>query len=180
MTHLRLAVVLATTLGVTACASSSTPEPVFKTVLVDDGGTVRTTTTPASDRAFDAPLSKVWEAMAAAYADIGIPVDLSDPAGHRIGASSFYRSRQMNGQPVSYFANCGSGMTGLLANTRRVYFSAIATLTGVDATHTRVVIEVKPSAVDVSGNSTDRVTCGSTGALESLLLDAATKRLAAN
>ncbi|HUX34976.1 MAG TPA: hypothetical protein VMV51_13975 [Gemmatimonadaceae bacterium] len=179
MTHRRLAMVLATALCVTACASSSTPEPVFKTVLVDDGGTVRTTTTPASNHVFDAPLARVWDAVAAAYADVGIPVDLSDPAGHRVGASSFYRSRHMNGQPVSHFANCGSGMTGLLADTRRVYFSAIATLTAIDATHTRVAIDVKPSAVDVSGNSTDRVTCGSTGALESLVFDAAMQRLAA-
>ena len=161
------------------CASGSNSEPAFKTVAIDDAGAVRTTTTPGAPEAFAAPEAKVWDALAAAYWSIGRTVNLSEPAGHRMGSSNFYRSGRMYGQPVSHFANCGDGMTGPLADTRRVYFSVVTTATAVDATHTALVTGVSPTAVDISGGSSDRISCGSTGALEAMLYDAVARQLRA-
>ncbi|MDE3128653.1 MAG: hypothetical protein KGL38_11645, partial [Gemmatimonadota bacterium] len=123
------------------------------------------------------PLATVWNALGLAYDAIGVELTLVDPPAHRAGSVSFIRRGTMNGEPVSHFANCGSGMTGPIADARRVYFSAITTATAVDATHTQLMTDVHAFAVDVSGSSNDRVECGSTGALEQLLYKALEQRL---
>jgi hypothetical protein len=168
---------VAAALCVAGCASGSASQPTFKTVAVEDAGAIRTTTTPASQRAVDAPIARVFAALGSAYTAIGVDVDLLDPAAHRIGSASFARRGHMNGEPVSRFANCGTGMTGQLADTRRVVFSVVTTATAVDATHTALVTVVDAYAVDVSGSGTDRVSCGSTGALEQLLYRALQQQL---
>ncbi len=173
----RSLLVLAAALAAAGCASSIPPAPTFRTLVIDDQGAVKTTTLPAAKHRFAAPLNTVWNALGLAYDAIGVELTLVDPPNHRAGSVSFIRNGHMNGQPVSHFANCGNGMTGPIADTRRVYFSAITTATAVDATHTQLVTDVHAFAVDVSGSSTDRVECGSTGALEQLLYRALEQRL---
>ncbi len=167
-------------LSLAGCASGSNPEPSQKTLVVDEGA-VRTTVTPGAQRAFSAPETKMWTALGAAYAALGFTVDVNDRPNHRMGVSTFYISGgRLNGQPVSYFANCGNGMTGPIADSRRVYFSLVTTVTAVDATHTTLLTDVSPTAVDVAGGSNDRISCGSTGALEAMLYDAVTHQLGLN
>lgn len=167
---------VAALLVLNACASGGSPEPSSKAVVVDEGS-VRSSVTPGSRQSFAAPAAKMWNALGAAYAGLGLTVDINDASGGRIGVSNFYFTGQVNGHSMSYYASCGSGMTGPIADTRRVYFSMATTMTPVDAAHTALVTEVDPTAVDVAGGASDRISCGSTGALEALLYAGVARQL---
>lgn len=168
---------LATAIAVAGCASGTPPAPVFKTVAIDDAGAVKTTTLPAARHTIGAPLSTVWNTLGAAYQAVGIDLTLADAPNHRVGNMRFNRFGHMNGEPVSRFVSCGNGMTGPIADRRRVVFSVVTTVTAVDATHTELVTDVEAYASDVSGESNDRVSCASTGALEQRLYRALEQRL---
>ena len=168
-------------LALAGCASSGTTlesqPPVDRPVLIQDGQMLKTNDAPASAASFDAAPAKVWTALAAAYASLGIDVTVNDPRSHTMGNTQFFKSRTFNGQPLSRLADCGNGPDGPRANTSRVYFSVVTTLVTVDASHTKLMTDVSPVAVDQSGTTGYRATCGSSGVLETMLYDAVKKNL---
>lgn len=154
------------------CASSGTQDPVTdRTVAVAEGHLIRTTAQASSEREFDAAATAVWPALQSAYKALGIEVVLNDPSTHRMGNPNFHVSGRLNGEALSTYADCGTGPTGPRANNSRVYFAVVTTVTAVDAAHTKLMTDVKPVAVDMSGTTNDRTTCGSTGQLEAELYD---------
>jgi hypothetical protein len=176
----RLVVPLAL-LSAVGCATggtaANTQAPADRPLVIEDGNMVKTNEAPASATSFDAPATKVWPALNAAYASLGIDVKVNDASTHRMGNTQFYKSRNLNGTPLSRIADCGNGPNGPRANSGRVYFSVVTTLVAVDAGHTRLTTEVSPVAVDESGTTGYRATCGSTGVLETMLYDAVRKQL---
>ncbi|MGH7669880.1 MAG: hypothetical protein ACRENQ_10350 [Gemmatimonadaceae bacterium] len=158
--------------AVAGCASSGSQSPVTqRTVAVADGQVLQANEVRGSDRQFDAPATQVWTALQSAYKALGIETSVNDPRLHRMGNTNFHASGQFNGQPLSAYADCGSGPTGPRANNSRVYFSAITTITSLDATHTKLSTDVQPVAVDLSGTTNARMDCGTTGELETELYD---------
>ena len=167
--------------ALSACASANTSQqdPVNQRVAaVADGAMIQTENTPAASHEIDAPATAVWPALEKAYAQLGIPVAVNDPRLHRIGNTNFFKYGRMNGSPISEYANCGIGPTGARADNSRVYFSVITTVSAVDATHTRLSTDVRPVAVDMTGTTNARITCGSTGHLEDQLNEAVKAALA--
>ncbi|HVB32290.1 MAG TPA: hypothetical protein VNE60_12240 [Gemmatimonadaceae bacterium] len=181
-TPLRWTLAAAAVIGALAaagCGSGSAPAPMQRPVLVDDQ-VYTTSTMPASESDFDAPPAKVWAALHKAYPAVGIEITVDDPTGHRVGNTNFWKSGYLNGQPIAHFADCGFNMQGPRANNTRVYFSVLTTLTTLtarDAGHTRLATSVHPVSLDVAGGATDRLACGSTGALEQLLYAAVRREL---
>jgi hypothetical protein len=176
----RLAVPLALLCSVgcaTGGTAANTQAPADRAVLIQDGAMLKTNEAPASATSFDAPATRVWTALNAAYTSLGIEVKVNDPGAHRMGNTQFYKVRNLNGTPLSRIADCGNGPNGPRANTSRVYFSVVSTVVAVDAGHTRLTTEVSPVAVDESGTTGYRATCGSTGVLETMLADAVRKQL---
>jgi hypothetical protein len=168
---------LAATASCIAPVPGAAPSGGQRTVLVDNGRAYQTTTMPASEAEFAAPATRVWTALEGAYRALGIPVVLNDPRNHHIGNTNFFRSRRMDGQPLSRYADCGNSPEGPRADNSRVYFSMVTSLTIVDSTHTRLNTSVSPVAVDLSGEDNDRVTCGTTGELEKLLYSTVNREL---
>jgi len=164
--------------AVAACASGNSQDPVDQRVAaVADGHMIQTDNAPSAEHAFDAPATTVWTALQHAYASLEIATPVHDPALHRMGNTNFYKYGRLNGEPISRFADCGMGPTGARANSSRVYFSMITIVTAVDATHTKLATDVTAVAVDMSGTTNARITCGSTGQLETTLYDLVASQL---
>jgi len=161
------------------CASSGAQPPVTqRTVAVADGRVLQANEVRGSEQQFDAPATTVWPALQAAYKAMGIEVVVNDPSTHRMGNTNFHTSGQWNGKSLSAYADCGSGPTGPRANTSRVYFSVITTVTALDAAHTKLSTDVNPVAVDMSGTTNARLDCGTTGEIETELYEHVKQALA--
>lgn len=163
-------------LGFTACASAGQPgnDTTPKQAVVF---TSRETGVMMSDRphatiaTIAAPPATVWLAVKKAYMDWDIPVSVENPPGHQIGNDNFWKMRQMAGHPLTSFVDCGSGPTGPKALTYRVYMSLLTNVATDGQGGTTIQTTFVPMAQDVSGTSSDRIPCGTTGRLEEMLID---------
>jgi hypothetical protein len=121
---------------------------------------------PPTVTVYEAPPSRVWLALESAYKGVGIDVTTQDIAAHTIGNRDFWKMRMLGSTRLSKFVDCGSGQSGSKADQYRVSFSVLSVVTSETGGKTKVETQVVPSAVDVSGGSSDRIPCGSTGELE--------------
>ena len=112
----------------------------------------------------------VWLAVKKVYGDLEIPVTVENPAARQIGNASFYKSRQLGGESMVQFVDCGSGMTGPKAASYRIYMSLLTDVIPDGKGGTDVHTTFVPMGQDLSGNSSDRIPCGSTGRFEALVL----------
>src|SRR5205085_11598541 len=92
-----------------------------------------------------------------------------DPASHRIGNIKFVFPRRVMNNNVSTYLNCGSTMTGLLADQGRVTASLLTEIAPDSKGGTSVTTTLQATAKRVDGTNTDAVDCGSTGELEERL-----------
>ena len=125
----------------------------------------------ASSSTLAAAPAAVWAAAKQVYTGLEIPIGIDNPAAHMLGNQNFYKSRQMAGEPMTNFVDCGSGMTGAKAASYRIYMSLVTSISSDDKGGTVVQTTFTALGQDVTEGSTDRIPCGSTGRLEQLLLD---------
>ncbi len=150
--------------------SDSTPKQaaIFTSA---ETGTLLSERPRASAAMIAAPPAAVWLAVKKVYADWEIPLTVENPSTRQIGNQNFYKVRQIAGQAMTQFVDCGSGMTGPKASTYRIYISLLTDVIPDGHGGTKLQTTFVPMGQDVGGGSTDRIPCGSTGRLEQLLLD---------
>lgn len=168
---MRLAFLL---MAVCGCASASTPEEGVggpPAIFHGDEGTVFGERPSASATTIAASVPTVWRAAQTVLADFEIPVTLANPATHQIGNPSFYKTRRLAGQPMETLVNCGTSMAGPKAASYRIYISFLVDVRIDSAGGTRVQATFIPVGQDLSGDSSDRISCGTTGKFEALFLD---------
>lgn len=168
---MRLALLL---MAVCSCASAGTPEESVggpPAIFHGDGGTVFGERPSASAVTISASVPTVWRAAQTVLADFEIPVTLANPATYQIGNPSFYKTRRLAGQPMETLVNCGTGMAGPKAASYRIYISFLVDVRPDTVAGTRVQATFIPVGQDLSGDSSDRITCGTTGKFETLFLD---------
>ena len=158
------------------CASAGTPsgETIAKrpTILVDPQAGMIMGEQPRGESAtIAAPPMAVWAAAKKVYANLGVRLTIENPATHQLGNPNFYAIRQFAGQPMTKLVDCGNGMTGAKAASYRIYMSLVTTIETDGGSGSRVNTIFVPMGQDVSEGSTDRITCGSKGALEQIVLD---------
>ena len=124
-----------------------------------------------------APTGKVFTAATMVLQNYKIPTDISDSASGLLGAVKLMRSRNVAGSALSRYLECGSGMTGLRADTHRIQMPLLLMLDPDATGGTRLRIALIASAQDNSGTSNQPVPCGSTGALENQLRKAISEQL---
>jgi hypothetical protein len=118
-----------------------------------------------------APADAVWQAVALVYEELGIPLETIDPATRRIGNTSFVRSRQLGGRPLSAYLACGYDAVGSpVADSHRLQLEVMSQVVG-RGEETDLTILVRGVALPGAA-STNRVPCRTTGALEQRIANA--------
>jgi hypothetical protein len=160
----------------TACASAgnSSEEPAGHQAAIFSSpqtATILADAPRAASISIARPPAAVWLAAKKTYADLDIPLAVENPATHQMGNADFYKSRQFGGQPMAQFVDCGSGMTGPKASTYRIYMSLLTMIMTDGSGGTTVRTTFVPMGQDMTGGSSDRIVCGTTGRLELMVLD---------
>ena len=164
-------------LALTACASAGPSleetTPRQATILSGDKSspTIFAERPVAVGTTIAAAPAGVWLAAKKTYADFEIPLVVENPSTHQMGNANFYKSRQLAGHPMVEFLDCGSGMTGPKAASYRIYISLLTEMMTDGKGGTQIQTTFVAMGQDMSGNSTDRIPCGSTGRFEQLFLD---------
>ena len=177
--HLRLlaAAALAATVGSSGCASGSSgsanaedDRPAIpnerRTVLrVGNYERLEIFNEPGVGvRTINVAADVAWRALGGVYVELGIPVTSSNPNSMELGNPG-YPARRVGGDRMNSFVDCGSDLSGPLANLYEVTLTVSTRLTakGPESTEVLTVVDAwgKPRAV--SGNT---VHCQSRGVLE--------------
>ncbi|HVX39187.1 MAG TPA: hypothetical protein VHB25_06405 [Gemmatimonadaceae bacterium] len=158
-----------------ACASSGSSsevaeraQPIFTS---SETGTLMGSTPQAASVTVQAAEPAVWAAVKKVYADWNVPLNVENPATHEIGNNQFVRTRQFAGHSMIELADCGSGPEGQKAGSYRMYLSLL-TVVSTNSAGTKVETAFVPVGQDVTGTSSTRIPCGSTGRLEQYFLAA--------
>ena len=157
--------------GAAACASSGSSRPpgldtpAERVIAADNQGAYRTTVAPNAKVPVPASPSRVFEALAAVYRELDIPVATNDPATGRVGNVDFWKARKLGGQPISSYLNCGDSITGAAADNYRVYLSLLSAVAR-DGAGSVLETAFTATARNMEGTTADRVACGTTGRLE--------------
>ena len=126
----------------------------------------------------DAPAGETFAAVRAVYTDLKIPRDVADSTNRQMGAFRFTRSYTLGNERLSVYFNCGSGLTGANADSWRVTIAIASYVQRSAEGKTTLGTGVVAQAQDMGGVSKEPVTCGSTGLLESRIVDLVKRRLA--
>ena len=114
-----------------------------------------------------APPAQAWQALVNVYGDLGIPVTSVDQATRQIGNAGFDVKRQMAGQPVSRWLDCGRGAGGVIrADRDRIHALIISTIIANPDGSSTVRTGIQARAHDESANANNAVPCTSNGMLE--------------
>lgn len=130
---------------------------------------------PAID-SLPAPLQSAHRALVAAYAELGIPATIVDPAGTLVAVTEFRVRGEIARTRASRFLSCGATLTGARADEDRVLLSVVSRLTPSGSSSTRIETRVVATATDTRGTGS-RQACTTTGELEARLLRGARKAL---
>ncbi len=119
---------------------------------------------------FAAPVDKVWPLAVDAYGRVGLKIDASDPVGHKLQTRGQVVRRHLNGRALSTYFDCGSDITGTLADVWRLKIDAqMAVAPGMTADSARVATLLTVTATPVEGTSTTVTPCQSKGQLEGMI-----------
>lgn len=128
-------------------------------VRISDDGRSASVTLKATPEA-------AWTGLLAAYQKLGIPVTSTNSASRTLGNPSFDVRRRLGDQPLSRYLDCGTNLSGVIANSYRVELSVSSSLTPAAGGETVLETRVAASAVSPQGASSGPVRCASTGRLE--------------
>jgi len=116
----------------------------------------------------DARLQPAWTALQAAYEDLGIKVTVRDPMARQLGSEGL-RLVRLAGRRASYYVDCGSDLSGPIADNARVLVTVLTALQtrsgGTTDVGTRVTAEAR-----YRGSLEGVRDCTSTGKLEALIV----------
>jgi hypothetical protein len=175
----RIALIAPLTLvaALAGCASGGTPES-SATLMAQpaiyqssETGTIRGERPVATSLTIAASPQIVWLAAKSVYGDLQIPITLESPPSGQLGNTNFWKTRQIAGESMVSLVNCGSDMTGPKAATYRIYMSLITDVRPDGKGGTTAHTTLSASGQDMSGTSSDRIPCGSTGKFEQMVLD---------
>jgi hypothetical protein len=134
--------------------------------ISDDGRSASVTLRAAPEAA--------WTGLLAAYKKLGIPLTSTDAASRTVSNTSFNVRRRLADQPLSRYLDCGTNLSGVIANSYRVELSVSSSLTPATGGETMLETRVSASAVSPQGASSAPVRCVSTGRLETDIANLAT------
>lgn len=118
-------------------------------------------------------------AVKAVLEELSVPVTTEDAATGLVGNTGFTLLRRLGNERLSKYLSCGVGLSGQQADTWRVTIALMVWIDGGSGSTSRVKIGLLAGTRDVDTGSRRSAGCGSTGALEVLIVDRIRKRVAA-
>jgi hypothetical protein len=167
----------------TSSSNGTTPVENQRVLVADEsheGGRIITTSADLTgvEAVVAAPMDKVWDALLAAYKDLGIEVlSMNRPIGE-LGNRNFRMPSNISRQPRSRYFNCGiDPLSGPQANVYPIDASMLTVMKADTSGTTRLETRLTGSARKTGVNA-DPLYCATTGNLELVLADAVRKHLA--
>lgn len=118
-----------------------------------------------------APVDSAWQALVAAYRELGVATPALDAAHHLLGNEALSVQGRLGSQRLPVYFNCGTGLTGEVAATARLRVNIFSELVAhPDGALLRTLVQA--TASNPQGASADPVLCSSTGRLENALATA--------
>ena len=155
------------------CAGGAGPEggPGARRPVIAQGESGQYLEFPTDTRAIgaDVPLSpeEAWPRLIEAYRALELPVATVENDGMRLGNPNFTVRNRIGGLRAARAFDCGRGRGGaMVAELYPVHVSLHTRLAPAGAGGTRVETVLIGVAQDAGGNSTNAISCSSTGALE--------------
>ncbi|MBX6364441.1 MAG: hypothetical protein IRZ00_11285 [Gemmatimonadetes bacterium] len=119
----------------------------------------------------DAPLDETWRAALSTFAAFGFKPDQLDPSQHQVATQGHRARRTLNGVRLSELFDCGSTITGNVADSHMLRMSVELGVAAAGARSSSVATRVNAVAYPVEGTSTEPMRCGSKGTLEKRILE---------
>jgi len=124
-----------------------------------------------------ATVDQAWPALMQAYQDLELGPGRIDPASHTLGHSGLVAARRLVGERLSRLFNCGSNMTGPVANQSRITLVLDTRLEALEDSAVLVTL-VEGTAVPFEATEATGRRCASTGLLEQRIHERLLERLA--
>ena len=122
--------------------------------------------TTALEHTVPAKPELAWPALLEAYQEVGLTVNAIDERNRVVGVRGQRATRRLAGERLSSFFDCGSNMTGVIADSYHIDMDVISVLTPSADGGTRIRTSTTASAMNPQGSSANAVPCGSNGTLE--------------
>jgi hypothetical protein len=126
---------------------------------------------------FSAAPGAVHSALVVAVTEMGLEPTVRDSLRGIVSNPELVTFRRLAGKAMSFWLDCGIGMTGRYADTHRVTLAWAALLDPLPDGRTRVGIGVSGSAIERGGTTNTAVQCNTTGALEAAITERVRKTL---
>ena len=123
----------------------------------------------------DAPVDQVWSALTQVYRDLELPVSMQSFPDGSIVAEAF-RLTRIDGRRASRWVDCGTDMTGPVADDATVTAFVASVIDAAPAGDTRIRTQVEASARR-RDSATGDLHCTTTGRLEALIVERIQARL---
>ncbi len=122
------------------------------------------------------PPKAVWPSVLAVYEELELKPTSMDTEAFTIGVGGQTIRRQLGGERLSNYFDCGRSLTAPKADSYLVTVTVRTELRPMDESTTAVVSRASATARDL-GTGTDRVACASTGRLEKRIGTAVSHRV---
>ncbi len=117
------------------------------------------------------PPEKLWSHMGQVYDALSIPVKVRDDDRRVLGTQNFTVSRHLGKDRLSLFLDCGSTITGSMADEGEVLMTVASQIGPADASGTSSVVStIVQGTARQHGLSSSPTGCTSTGRLEHLIV----------
>jgi hypothetical protein len=127
-----------------------------------------------------APRREVWEPLRLAWAEIGLPEPVLDRHGYSLTLANHLMTRRLGRTSLSNFLNCGTSVSGQVADTHRIRLTVRILLEAVSPDTTEIHTRVDAVATPIAGGSTASSVCSSRGVLEAQVASRVKYHLAAS
>ncbi|MDP2481561.1 MAG: hypothetical protein Q8W51_05750 [Candidatus Palauibacterales bacterium] len=179
--HLWLAATLALGLAATACASRQ----VQVSSVGDSGSNMvaelntangrfnfrRSTEGAAEVDTIAEPAQKLWPFLEQVYDSLSIPVHVRNGEARVLGSVDFAATRRLGDHRLSLFLNCGSTITGSMADQAELTMTVATQVRPADvAAKESEVITLVSATARQHGLSSSQTNCTSTRRLEDMIL----------
>lgn len=156
---------------VAACASggSGGQSPVTPASVSSSGGTydVRLTSNDeASVQAIRGTPADAWAALPRVFEALDIPVTHVESSQRLMGNRDFSARRQLGGQGLERYLNCGSTISGPLTSNHSIKLTLLVQVLEGTGGNAQLSTRVEGRAQSRQGVSGSVIPCGSTGRLE--------------